>query len=163
MWEAILEKGFPRAERLSPENIWEYRRFVFRIAKSIVLDRDVAEDMTQSTLLKALKSGEAVRDTKAFLRQIVVRECLNHLRRPRVDTLGEEITTREPSADRRLQVEASLAQLDPEQRSILALVCGEGLSYREVADLLGIPEGTVASRLNRAKAAFRAAFGEEDE
>lgn len=49
------------------------------------------------------------------------------------------------------EVNAAMAALPPEQRSVLVLVCVEGLRYREVADILDIPIGTVMSRLARAR------------
>ena len=51
---------------------------------------------------------------------------------------------------------AGFARLAPEQRALLMLVSVEGLAYREAADALGIPVGTVMSRLSRARQALRA-------
>ncbi len=53
-------------------------------------------------------------------------------------------------------VEKGISLLPPEQREVLLLVALEGLSYREAADALGVPIGTVMSRLSRARAALRA-------
>lgn len=52
------------------------------------------------------------------------------------------------------EVERSMAELPDEQRIVLALVAVEGMSYREAAEVLGIPTGTVMSRLARARAAL---------
>ena len=51
---------------------------------------------------------------------------------------------------------AGFARLAPEQRALLMLVSVEGLAYREAAEALGIPVGTVMSRLSRARQALRA-------
>jgi RNA polymerase sigma-70 factor (ECF subfamily) len=57
-------------------------------------------------------------------------------------------------------VRRAVADLPPEQRSVLAVVCVEGLSYREAAQVLDIPIGTVMSRLSRARLAVGQAIGE---
>lgn len=58
-------------------------------------------------------------------------------------------------------VQAAVAALPDDQRSLVGLVIIEGYSYREAADLLAIPIGTVMSRLSRAKAALAGHFGSE--
>jgi RNA polymerase sigma factor (sigma-70 family) len=57
------------------------------------------------------------------------------------------------------EVMAAIAQLPEEQRAVLALVVGEGMSYREAAQALDIPQGTIMSRLSRARAALADRFG----
>jgi RNA polymerase sigma-70 factor (ECF subfamily) len=52
------------------------------------------------------------------------------------------------------RVHAAMARLDPRKRAILMLRAGEQLSYDEIAEHLGVPVGTVMSRLNRARAAL---------
>jgi RNA polymerase sigma-70 factor (ECF subfamily) len=56
---------------------------------------------------------------------------------------------------RRQAFEAALAGLAPEDRAAVLLVDAQGLGYRDAAEVLGVPEGTVASRLNRARAQLR--------
>lgn len=58
------------------------------------------------------------------------------------------------------EVEQALEQLNPEQRAVLTLVAVEGLSYREAADVLETPIGTVMSRLARARAALAERLGD---
>lgn len=60
------------------------------------------------------------------------------------------------------QVQKALAQLPEDQKSILTLIAVEDLSYREVADLLDIPVGTVMSRLSRARKAMTKWFDDHD-
>jgi RNA polymerase sigma-70 factor (ECF subfamily) len=62
-------------------------------------------------------------------------------------------------AERQLTLEAvgaALEQLPPEQRTIVALVCIEGISYKEAAEIAGVPIGTVMSRLARARQTLHA-------
>ena len=59
------------------------------------------------------------------------------------------------------QTEAALATLPEEQREVILLVCFEELSYAEAAEVLGIPRGTVMSRLSRGRVALAAKLGIE--
>ena len=59
----------------------------------------------------------------------------------------------------RLDLEAALAALPTDERAAVVLVDAEGLSYAEAASVLGVREGTVASRLHRARGALRATLG----
>jgi RNA polymerase sigma-70 factor (ECF subfamily) len=72
----------------------------------------------------------------------------------RLDRVEAAVT--EPAL--RLGVDRALASLAPEQREVLLMVALEGFSYAEAASALGVPPGTVTSRLSRARAAFRAAL-----
>jgi RNA polymerase sigma-70 factor (ECF subfamily) len=56
-------------------------------------------------------------------------------------------------------VQAAVASLPEEQREVIGLVLVEGLSYREAAEILGVPVGTVTSRLARAREALQAKLG----
>jgi RNA polymerase sigma-70 factor (ECF subfamily) len=71
-----------------------------------------------------------------------------------LDLAGDDgVAVTEASADARM-VRAAVDALPPEQRDVVALVMLEELSYREAADMLGLPIGTVMSRLSRAKASL---------
>ena len=80
-------------------------------------------------------------------------------RRPTTELQAEEAHS--PDLDGQIQVARTLQRLKPDQRALLALALGEGLSYRETAAALSIPEGTVSSRLNTAKVAFRKLWEED--
>ena len=140
------------------------RAWAYRLALKIVGSPDAAEDVAQAALLKAWGNASALRNDEmlqAWLRKIVVRTALNHLRS---NATGRDLRVEPaetPDNDTHLQVTRTLGRLKPEHRAILALALGEGLSYREVAQSLGIPEGTVSSRLNAAKAAFRNLWEED--
>lgn len=79
------------------------------------------------------------------------------------DPVAESFTD---SADARLAagaasraLAAAIASLDPGQRDVLLLITWAGLTYDQVAETLGVPEGTVRSRMNRARVRLRAALG----
>jgi RNA polymerase sigma-70 factor (ECF subfamily) len=134
------------------------RAWVFRLALKIVESAEEAEDVTQVALTAAWTMRGTLRDTQkldAWLRQIVVRTSLNHLRAHREAAVLVDESALRPSDEESVLVHSTLARMKPEHRALLALAVGEGLSYREMAQALGIPEGTVSSRLNAAKCEFR--------
>ncbi len=84
-----------------------------------------------------------------------------------VDPEGQQISGMdgEQATMNRLTLEAvrrGVQRLPPDQRSVLLLVCVEGCSYKETADTLGIPVGTVMSRLSRARLALNRMVGGPD-
>lgn len=114
----------------------------------------MAEDVTQETLLRGLRHRRGLQDPLAWLRLVTVRRAMSHLRREGRREIGiTDLSDSDPSES--LAVRQTLSRLTLEQQAILALTVGEGWSYAEVAEALRIPVGTVASRLNAAKEAFR--------
>lgn len=134
------------------------RDYVYRLALKMAARTDLAEDIAQTVLISAWQKRRELQDfnaIKGWLRTATVRHALNALARtkPTVE-LTEAMATSADSSDA-IHVERTLSRLSPEHRAILALALGEQLSYTEIAETLSIPEGTVSSRLNSAKASFR--------
>ncbi len=134
------------------------------LAWSVLRDRSAMDDALQDAYLKAFRNVGRFRGDSAFstwLHRIVYRACLDHLRRHRpaapLDDGPEPWAPDRtgPDVDDRLAVERALASLDPETRAALVLVDRDGHSYDEAALVLGIPAGTVASRLHRGRRALR--------
>ena len=135
------------------------------LARALTRDRDEADDLVQETLLKAI-SHESLwhgGSLKAWTVTILLNAYRSRLRKLRRigphDPLDEASVAAvgAPSDGAELRaVEKGISRLPPEQREVLLLVALEGLSYRETADVLGVPIGTVMSRLSRARAALRA-------
>lgn len=133
-----------------------------RYARALTRDADIADDLVQDTLVRALRSENLFHggDIRSWLYTILTN--LNRNRRrsmarkppmtPLAETLAEAGGTEAEGRD----IERALAGLVEEQRAVLLLVVLEGLSYREVADIQGVPLGTVMSRLARARAHVRA-------
>lgn len=133
---------------------------VFQLMIRMVGQQD-AEDLTQQTYVKAFTkigqfSGESKFET--WLYRLATNEALQHLRREkhrRMRELAADPASRETDQveqeERVAMVRNALDQLDPELRAIFTLREGNGLSYQDLAATLNIPEGTVASRLNRAR------------
>jgi RNA polymerase sigma-70 factor (ECF subfamily) len=70
---------------------------------------------------------------------------------------GREITESQLTLE---EVDAALGRLPAEQKAVIALVCIEGVSYKEAADITGVPIGTIMSRLARARQALHAILDE---
>ena len=138
------------------------------IAYRILRDADRAEDAVQQTLVIAWRELPNLRDDgrfDAWLRRLLVHACYAEARRKRRWAASIRILPTEGSADRdigsvadRDQLERGFRRLSPEQAAIFVLHHYVGLALPEVADELGVPLGTVKSRLHYATSALRAAL-----
>lgn len=137
-----------------------------RFARWLTRDTASADDLVQSTLERALSRWHARRDDTAlrpWLFAIAYRQFLDSRRHARryarmLELFRGHAETEQPSVEREVvahSVVQALEYLPEAQRHLLLWVSVEGLSYREVAELLGVPIGTVMSRLSRARAALR--------
>jgi RNA polymerase sigma-70 factor (ECF subfamily) len=128
-------------------------------------DGDLLDDALQEVAIKAFLGLPQFRGDCAigtWLFQITYRTCLN-LRRgcnravplPDIELVADEATT-DPaeSALQHLELTAALASLTAVQRSVVFLVLEEGLDHHTAARILGVPPGTIASRLSAARAAL---------
>jgi RNA polymerase sigma-70 factor (ECF subfamily) len=145
------------------------------LAYRILGDRDRMDDALQEAYVKAFRGlprfrGHAKLGT--WLYRIVYNACLDELKRPsrRQDIPYEDVddapaawTDPGEAVARRGELGAALARLAPEERAAVLLVDAQGFDYRAAAEVLGIPEGTVASRLNRARRELRRALAEPGE
>jgi RNA polymerase sigma-70 factor (ECF subfamily) len=130
-----------------------------RYARSLTRDAEIADDLVQDTLVRALRSEHLFQgeETRSWLYTILTNLNRNRLRtlarRPTLAPLGDNDAAdmAGPESGSR-DIERALASLVPEQRAVLLLVVLEGLSYREIAEVQGVPIGTVMSRLARARA-----------
>ena len=134
-----------------------------RYARALTRDAEIADDLVQDTLVRALRSEHLFHEgnVRGWLYTILTNLNRNRLRtlarRPALAPIGEEDApgTSGPETGAR-DIERALATLVEDQRAALLLVVLEGLSYREVAVVQGVPIGTVMSRLARARAQLRA-------
>jgi RNA polymerase sigma-70 factor (ECF subfamily) len=130
-----------------------------RYARALTRDSDIADDLVQDTLVRALRSEHLFHggDVRSWMYTILTNLNRNRLRslarRPTMFSIesNDAPDLAGPEAGGR-DVERALATLVEDQRHALLLVVLEGLSYREVADVQGVPIGTVMSRLARARA-----------
>jgi RNA polymerase sigma-70 factor (ECF subfamily) len=115
----------------------------------------------QETFIAVLRNIRSLREPAAlhgWVRRIAVREAVRAARGGREDPVDPEVLrgVDSPPVDVAtiVDVRSTLAALGPEQRAILVLRDVDGLSEAQAAELLGVAEGTVKSRLHRARAAF---------
>jgi RNA polymerase sigma-70 factor, ECF subfamily len=160
-----IVEGCQRGNREAQRRLYEqFAAPVFRVAARIVGQQDAA-DVSQETFLKALRSirqfsGRA--EVGTWLYRIAVNESLQHLRRNKT-ARGKPLTTEAvdgsvSTAERNQQheiLERAIGSLAPELRAILILRETEDLSYSEISNTLQISEGTVASRISRARQELR--------
>ncbi|MCS6786665.1 MAG: RNA polymerase sigma factor [Thiobacillaceae bacterium] len=158
LWDASLQR-----------ELAALRPRLYRLAYAWCHDPHLADDLAQEALTRALAHGDQLKDAgrlSAWLFAILNNCWRDHLRARRdccdVDTLDELIDEAQPgpegayasrqAADR---VRAAIGSLPLAQRQVLTLVDLEGLSYAETAGVLGVPVGTVMSRLARARESLR--------
>ena len=153
-----------RGERDAFRALFEtYQDRVYSIALRYSGDRAVALDIGQDVFVKLLSSIRDFRGDAGFeswLFRLVVNRCLDHHRRTRRLRVLVEDALNLFAAPRVLndllrseveeQVQRGIAKLAPEQRIVVVLRYTEGLSYEQIAQILGCSMGTVASRLNLA-------------
>ena len=129
-----------------------------RYARALTRDAELADDLVQDTLVRALRAERLFLggDVRSWLYTILTNVNRNRLRslarRPTLTALDDNDAPdmAGPEAGVR-DIERALATLVEEQRTALLLVVLEGLTYREVAEVQGVPIGTVMSRLARAR------------
>ncbi len=135
-----------------------------RYARALVGDRASADDLVQDTLERAWAKLHLYRrgtDLRAWLFTVMHNVHVNKVRATRVtDTLEDELpelAQRASQGDALLvrDLDRAIARLPTEQRAVLLLVTLEEMSYEEVARAVGIPIGTVMSRLSRAREKLR--------
>jgi RNA polymerase sigma-70 factor (ECF subfamily) len=146
---------------------------LYRVARSITRNPTDAEDLVQDTMLRAYRAVGRFdgRHPRAWLLTIMRNAQVNRVRRKRPELLRDPDTTMERLADENAEdsdpativvesgydaaVEKAFEALPEKFHSVVEMVDIQGLSYQEAADLLGIPIGTVMSRLHRARTRIR--------
>ena len=180
---ALARHGQEAAYR---ELVRRYERPVFSLVYRMVRDRELAEDLAQETFVKALNAIESYRPEFKFsswIFKIANTAAIDHLRRRELDTLSldgsphaetpeaieatalqigdrqetalEEVEARELGGE----IETAIARLRPEYRSCILLRHVDGRAYEEIAEILGLPLGTVKTYIHRARNELRLMLG----
>ena len=138
-------------------------------ARAILANGEDARDAAQDAFLSAFRSLDRFDEGRKFypwLYTILRNRCLTVLAERRlrpqaaVDELELVASSPERSPEDLLALEGALRRLGPDEREIIMLRHFDGLSYAELAELLGIPAGTVMSRLFNARRKLREALGQ---
>jgi RNA polymerase sigma-70 factor (ECF subfamily) len=167
------------------ELIRRYERPVFALLFRMVRDRELAEDLSQETFVKALNAIDSYRPEFKFsswIFKIANNAAIDHLRRRELDTLSLDgsphAETPEAMQATALQIgmrqespleavearelggaiEAAIGRLRPEYRSCILLRHVEGRAYEEIAEILNLPLGTVKTYIHRARNELRLAL-----
>jgi RNA polymerase sigma-70 factor (ECF subfamily) len=141
---------------------------LYAIARLILRDGERAKDAAQEALVAAWRDLPSLREPERFepwLRRLLVRACYREARRgQRRRVIESQVAALEAIGDPALdvadrdQLARGFERLTPEQRTLIVLHYYVGLPIAETADVLGIPAGTVKSRLHRATQRLRAAL-----
>ncbi len=152
------------------EIVRRYQRRVYAVALRIVRRHDVADDVAQEAFVRAHRNLAGFDSTRPFgpwIARITANLALNHLRSPvaREQELPEGHAEQAASApdplvevlddEARRVLARALDELPAEQRAVFVLRVHEELSYKEIAEALGVAQGTVMSRLFRARERLR--------
>lgn len=146
---------------------------LYAVAVQITRDPDRADDAVQQALVEMWRDLPSLRDPARFdgwTYRLVTRACLQDLRRRRRANVRQiapgrgmaAVTDFAAHVARRDQLDRAVATLSPDHRAVIVLRHLGGLSIDELADVLAVPRGTVASRLHYATRALRAAIEAAD-
>ncbi len=141
---------------------------LYAVAHRILRDTDLAEDATQQAIVTIWRELPALRDTDRFMAwayRLLVNACYRETRRSRrfqavVHLIHSGTIADDPASAvaNRDELERAFRRLSPEHRTVLVLQYHLGYSLEQIADTLGIPAGTVRSRIHHAKRHMRAAI-----
>jgi RNA polymerase sigma-70 factor (ECF subfamily) len=150
-----------------------YSKSVYNIALNFFAERDIASDVTQEIFIKLYHNLDKYREEKSFTSWVFAisrNYCIDYWRKNKKHMansreLDENIDTGLPTPEETLVRESEIdilrkkiAQLEPDLRLILILRDIHDLSYQEIAERFSIPEGTVKSRINRARLKLAEAY-----
>ncbi|MEW6322890.1 MAG: RNA polymerase sigma factor [Acidobacteriota bacterium] len=168
--DAIIQRCLAGDQHAWEQIVRQHRRKVFNIAYKFTGKHDEAEDLTQDVFLKIFKSlGTFDRraNFQTWLVSVSRNLCIDHYRsvRKERETIDRDVDANQltPASgttsqhvlleqrDRALLLRRALEHLAPTLRTAVLLRDIQELSYQEIADRLGLPEGTVKSRINRGR------------
>jgi RNA polymerase sigma-70 factor (ECF subfamily) len=161
---------------VSDQRLLSHLDAAYNLARWLMGNPADAEDVVQDAYVRALAGADRFRggDERAWLLAIVRNGCYSSHRRQRVrqatdfdETVhGEDAVTPSPEQraidrDTSRRVRLAVERLTPEFREVIVLREFEGLSYKEIAEVVAAPVGTVMSRLSRARAQLQAALAKD--
>jgi RNA polymerase sigma-70 factor (ECF subfamily) len=145
---------------------------VYRSIRAVVLDSAAAEDLTQETFVRAYRARHRYTPTAppgAWLRRIGINLAISYLRRQKLARFLPARLYMAPDrrdydrAEARDVVSKAMTALSPKLRAAIVLHYYDGLTREEIAQVLGVPAGTVASRIAKAVAIMRKNMGNDQQ
>jgi RNA polymerase sigma-70 factor (ECF subfamily) len=164
----LLSRSHSGDEQAFRALVDRHARYLYGVAHSLSGNSADAEDLVQETLVAVLNAkfrGESA--VRTWMVGILVRRAAmlrrskgRHPTRPmgEIDHPAGPGSSATSGADARIDLSVMLEQLTPEHRQVIILRELEGLSYEEMAAAIGVPRGTVESRLHRAREELRKRF-----
>ena len=168
--ERHLVQRVALGDRLALDGLMaRYQRTLFQYLLQLTPDRQVAEEILQDTFVAVWQSAASFAgrsSVRTWLIGVARRQAHNTLRRAQLPLADEQELADVPAAEgepeaqaiagaEREDLAAAIGRLPAIHREVLLLTFVQNLSYQEVAQVVGVPIGTVRSRLNNAKAALR--------
>ena len=168
----MSEQGTRMDEALFEEIYSKYANDVLRICCFYLRDRQQAEDITQDVFVKMLTHAPELEagHEKAWLLKVALNRCRDHWRSGWVKrmVLGSpamELTPDPADMDARMEKQellAAIGKLPPDFKDAILLFYYQGFEINEIAEMTGLPEGTVSSRLSRARNKLKSVLKEDE-
>ena len=161
----LAREGSSEAAGVLFDRYWEH---AWRAAYAVTADRALADDAAQDAVQRAFGAFDSFDETRPFapwLKRIAANRAIDLLRRgQRLTALDHEVAWETASHESREELSAvvqAVAALDPQKRIVVVFRYWLDLPVEDIAGVLGIPVGTVASRLSRALSQLRHVLEEE--
>ena len=176
--KVVIENCKTGDEKAFAEIVTHYQKKVFNLSYRMLGNLEEAKDLAQEVFLSVFKSIKDLKEEikfDAWLTQITLNHCRNrwkYLKRRQYfnsDSLDDPVETEDGTMPREIDdpsdnpetlyekkmiqqfIQKGLLKLKEEQRKLLVLRDLQGFSYEEIGDMLGLPEGTIKSKLHRAR------------
>ena len=139
--------------------VLESERTLYRVSMSMLKNESDCEDAVQTAILTAYEKLDTLKNEKYFktwLVRILINVCnkqFNH--KKRLVDISDHTGASEPSFDVSVDVRIALENLPVKRREVIVLYYIEEFSVKEIKSILGIPEGTVKSRLSKGRKLLR--------
>lgn len=173
--DALIAEVLRGDERAFREVVERHRPRLHALASGILQDNDLASDAVQDAFLKAYGALSDYRGRGVFgawLRRILVNHCLSLLRQRHsylcLEDLDRELVSAEQSPEEQTvagseteRIRRAMGRLPAHYRAALVLRVVEQLSYREIAQLLAVPESTIETWIHRGRLRMRTLLGTE--
>ncbi len=170
----LVRQALEGSDTAYSDLLGRFQRPVFSLIRRMVLDPALAEDLAQEAFLKAFRalgSFDQSRKFSSWLFKIAHNTTIDYLRKKQLDTVALETADSEQpdlvavipdsraespeasahSRDMAQALEQALMSLRPAYREVIVLRFQEGLAYEEIAEITGLPLGTVKTHLHRAR------------